>query len=282
MIQETWKSFPRQIVQKINGLLDDAEPNPVKAFQLYKMCQFENLWQESFENFSDHLSDFFKVAKAERSKSDFDRYLDRPMDFVSYEKFHLTFHSAAINSSSLRDIASWAHHMLRLHFKSDLAIFSVEALYETVYELTHPSFAEKDHDIEFEDFCVSWQQAGFKLYGKRYENFQIQILSDLRKLHKEQTSSFERKNQIRSGIYLTQTEIIWLESVEKAAARSEKLPRYPLSKGPEKDPLIEILRCTALYEIAFSSDLQSLMGHRDAIQATVLNRCRWLLENRKG
>ena len=117
MIQDAWKTFPRQIVQKINALLDEAEPNQTKAFQLYKMCQFENLWQGSFENFSDHLSDFFKVVKSERNKSDFDRYLNRPMDFISYENFHLTFRSAAIESQSIRDIASWAHHMLRLHFK---------------------------------------------------------------------------------------------------------------------------------------------------------------------
>ena len=201
MVQDTWKSFPRQIVQKINSLLDVAEPNQTKAFQLYKMCQFENLWRGSFESFSDHLSDFFKVVKSERNKSDFDRYLNRPMDFVSYENFHLTFRSADIESQSIRDIASWAHHMLRLQFKSELAVFSIQALYETVFALTHPSYTDKDHDIEFEDFCVSWQQTSIKLFVKRYEHLQTQILSDLRKLHKEQVNNFKKNIQIHSGIY---------------------------------------------------------------------------------
>ena len=282
MIQDAWNSFPQQITQKINGLLDEAEPNQTKAFQLYKQGQNENLWQGSFETFSQHMTDFFKVVKSERNKSDFDCYLMRPMDFVSYENFHLTFRTAAIQTQSVRDIASWAHHMLRLHFKSDLNVFSIEVLNQTIHDLTHPSFVDKDHDIEFEDFCISWQQSCRKLFGKQNEFIQLQVLSDLRNLHKQQANKFEKRAiNTRATVYLTQTEILWVESVEKAAFLSEKLPRYPLTKGPEKDELIDLLKCTTLFEIAFCSDLPKLVAHREAIRETVLNRCRWLLENKR-
>ena len=282
MIQDAWNTFPQQITQKINGLLDDAEPNQTKAFQLYKQCQSEDLWPGSFEMFSQHLIDFFKVVKSERNKSDFDRYLMRPMDFTSFENFHLTFRSAEIEPESVRDIASWAHHMLRLHFKNDLNVFSVEVLSQTIHDLTHPSFVEKDHDIEFEDFCISWQHSCHKLFGKQNEFIQLQVLSELRNLHQQQISKLQKRViSIQPTIYLTQTEIFWVESVEKAALLFEKPPRYPLSKGPEKNELIDLLKCTTLFEIAFGSDLPKLVAHREAIRETVLNRCRWLLENKR-
>ncbi len=280
MLQNAWNSFPQQIVQKINSLLEDAEPSPTKAFQLYKMCQSENLYQDSFNQFSNHLSDFFRTIKSERSKSVFDNYLIRPMDCVSFEAFHLTFRTAAISSQSVRDIASWAHHMLRLNFKSDLAIFSIEAMYETVYDLTHPSFDDKDQDIEFEDFCSSWSHAGLKLFGKRFEAEQVRALSTLHELQQQHQQKFVRPAiRKENSIYLTQTEIDWTAGVQKAADMGEKLPRFPLSRGPEKDQLIELVKCATLYEIAFSSDLPRLVLHREQIRATVISRCDWLLKN---
>lgn len=282
MIQDAWNSFPQQLTQKINGLLDDAEPNQTKAFQLFKQCQTENLWHGSFEMFSEHLTDFFKVVKSERNKSDFDRYLLRPMDFNSFDNFDLTFRSAEIAAGSVRDIASWAHHMLRLHYKNDLNVFSIEVLNQTIYDLTHPAFFEKDHDIEFEDFCISWQQSCQKLFGKQNEFLQQQVLLELRNLQQQQTNKLQKTAiNTQAAIYLTQTEIFWVESIEKAVLLSEKLPRYPLTKGPEKTQLIELLKCTTLFEIAFSSELPKLVGHRQAIQETVLSRCRWLLENKR-
>ncbi len=276
-MQDAWKSFPQQITQKINGLLDEAEPNAAKAFQLYKMCQSENLWTDSFSQFAFHLSDFFTLAKAERSKSNFDAYLSRPMDCISFESFQLTFRSAAISSQSVRDIASWAHHMLRLHFKEDSSVFSLEAMQLTVHSLTHPSFEEKDQDIDFEDFCSSWQKSAGKIYGKRFEAEHAVVLAELRSVERQKSIELQQQTRRRHSIYLTQTEIEWTQAVQTAAQQEKKLPRYPLTKGPQKERLVELLKCVTLYEIAFSSDIQQLVQHRLRIRLTVLDLCDWLL-----
>ena len=147
MLQETWNTFPLQVVQKINGLLDQAQPNSLKAFQIYKMCQAESLWDKSFSEFSFLLESFYQIPLADRTKSQMDQFLNRPMDCVSFESVHLTFRTADIRQSEIRDIASWAHHMLRLHYEKNSVVASVETLSKTIFDITHPGFDEKDHDI---------------------------------------------------------------------------------------------------------------------------------------
>ncbi len=290
MMQDAWKSFPQQITQKINGLLEEAEPNSAKAFQLYKMCQSEDLWKDSFRQFSNHLSDFFQLAKVERSKSQFDRYLERPMDCVAFDNFQLTFRTASISSQSVRDIAGWAHHMLRLHFRTDSSVFSLDAMHLTVYTLTHPTFEDKDQDIEFEDFCQAWEKSAGKLYGKRFDHEQKSLLTELRGYEKEQQQVMTRPysvalpvpaRRLHERIYLTQTEIDWTTALQKAASENQALPQYPLTKGPRKERLIELLKCAALYEIAFGSEIPQLMTHRPRIRLTILDQCHWLLTHHR-
>ncbi len=288
-MQDAWKYFPQQITQKINGLLEEAEPNSAKAFQLYKMCQSEDLWKDSFRKFSDHLSEFFQLAKAERSKSQFDRYLERPMDCVAFDNFQLTFRTAAIDPQSVRDIASWAHHMLRLHFRADSSVFSLNAMQLTVYSLTHPTFEDKDQEIEFEDFCQAWEKSAGRLYGKRFDNEQLSLLTELREFEKQQNQIHSQVKpnhlplrRLQDGIYLTQTEIDWTAAVAKAVSENQMLPRYPLTKGPQKERLIELLKCTALYEIAFGSEVPQLVAHRPRIRTTVLDHCHWLLAHHRN
>ncbi|MBC7466314.1 MAG: hypothetical protein H7256_10005, partial [Bdellovibrio sp.] len=66
MLKEVWSTFPQQIVQKMNGLLDQAQPNSLKALQIYKMCKAESLWDKSFSEFSFLLEGFYQIPTSER------------------------------------------------------------------------------------------------------------------------------------------------------------------------------------------------------------------------
>lgn len=287
MMQDTWKTFPEQVVQKINGLLDEAGPNPAKAYQLYKMCQSESLWTDSFAKFSDELVLFFKNCRSDRAKSQVDKFLNRPMDCIHFEDFQLNFRTAAISSHSVKDVASWAHHMLRLHFKSDSDLISSATLFQTIFALTHPLFGEKTSDIDFDDFCSAWGAASERLFGTRFDSEQKAMLQDLRGVHSDhvrhQIVIEQQTRHLRDvGIYLTQTEIDWTTAVRDAAVNGKLLPKYPLTKGPDKEKLQILLQCATLYEIAFSSVLPRLVSHQPQIKATVLYHCDWLLTHKRS
>lgn len=265
MLQETWNTFPRQIVQKINGLLEQAMPTSIKSFHFYKHCKSENLWDKSFSEFSYWLSDYYQRPIHERSKSQIDQFLNRPMNYQDYETLSLTFRTANIEASEIRNIASWAHHMLRLHYEKISDITSVEALNQTIHDLTHPSYGAKDHSLDFEDFCEAWKDAANKLYGKKFESEHMYIISELRHLNfiQEKQILASHRQTMLNGIYLTQTEITWVERALSAVKKGLMIPRYPLSKGPTKNRLIDLLKWTTLWQI--SKDVKAV-----AVQAQVI------------
>lgn len=279
MLQETWNTFSRQIVQKINGLLDQAQPKPLKAFHIYKMCQSEGLWDKSFSEFSFLLENFYHTHPAERSKSMVDQFLNRPIDWRNYESLSLTFQTAEIHLSEIRDIAGWAHHMLRLRYENRSKISEIDTLTQTIFDLTHPAFGEKDQNIDFEDFCNAWKATVDKLYGKKFEAEHQAVLFDLRRLHQQQEAQaldLPLRNKL-DRIYLTQTEIDWVERVQQAVQQNLKMPKYPLSKGPTKEPLIDLLKWLTLWEVSKAIKVSHLQDKIEQLRASIEKECNYLL-----
>lgn len=279
MVKELWSVFPRLIEQRINSLLDEAEPNAMKAFHLYKTCQSESLWSDSFESFSEVLRSFFSRPRRDRSKSDLDRLLNRPVPSLVYEGFHLTFHSARVDNRSLLNIAGWAHHLMRVTYKSTCAVISEDVLTRTLQSLTSPSAHEKGENIEFEDFCRAWKKVVFRLFGRKYDDEFEKILQELHWLNTQLKRSDEEAARVPviPGIYLTQTEIDWTADVHKAVSLNEAAPDFPLSRGPQKMRLIELERAINLYKIVQTSRFPEFVKHRENIRATILDRCERLL-----
>lgn len=278
MLQETWNTFPRQIVQKINGLLDQAQPTALKAFHIYKMCKNENLWDKSFSEFRFLLEGFYYTHPAERSKSQMDQFLNRPMDWRSFESINLTFRTAEIHASEIRDIASWAHHMLRLHYEKTSPISSMDTLSKTIFDLTHPGLGEKDQNIDFEDFCAAWKKAADKLYGKKYEVEHQLVLSELRNLnHIQESRALELSRRMVDRIYLTQTEITWVEGSLEAVTAGSSRPRYPLSKGPTKARLINLLKWLTLWEISKDVKTPAIQDKVEKLRSHIQSECEDLL-----
>jgi hypothetical protein len=282
MIAELWNAFPRLLVQKINGLLDEAEPTPIKAFQLYKSCQSENLWTDTFEKFSKHLEEFYLLPKRERRKSRFDAFLDRPMTMDIFEGFHLTFRNALVNNKNLLDIASWAHHLIRVSRKTNSMVISEDVFTKTLNYITNPPHFEKDRDIEFDDFCSAWKKTVYKLFGKKYDSEFNEILKELHwlNMHLLEDERSSDENTFFPTIYLTQTEIDWTIAVRKAAFENLPIPKFPLSRGPQKQRLIDLERAINLYRIVQKTHLPELIKHRENIRATILDRCDSLLREK--
>ncbi|WP_415062149.1 hypothetical protein [Bdellovibrio sp.] len=280
MIKELLHSFPRLLEQKIDALLDEAEPSPAKAFQLYKACQRENLWMDSFEKFSEHLNHFFGLPKSERRKSDLDQFLDRPAHAALYEDFQLNFRNALVDSRAVLDIASWAHHLMRVSYKSESAVISSEVLLKTLHYITNPPLFEKSQDIKFEDFCSAWKKIVFKLFGKKYDSELHRILNELQWFNTQIKTEETTQERFIPGIYLTQTEIDWTTAVQQAVFENAPIPKFPLSRGPQKQRLIDLERTISLYKVVQTTKLPEFIKHRDNIRATILDRCQSLLRER--
>ena len=280
MMQDMWKLFPRLIEQKINGLLEEAHPNRTKAFHLYKCCHNENLWTQSFENFSTHLQEFFSLPKAERTKSKFDFYLNRPMHKRTYDDFQLDFRNAIVESESLHNVSSWTYNIMRLNCNSSCQIISLDVIRKTLKAIVNPGPFDKAQDIEFDDFCGTWKRIVTNMFGHKYDSEVGKILDELNLLNHEQ-KQLEKCQRSLPKIYLTQTEIDWTESVLLAAQDFSRLPKYPLSKGPQKDLLIDIARVAQLYCVVMESKRQEVIEHRQNVRQTLIYRCEELLKKRQ-
>ena len=289
MMQQIWKSFPRLLEQKINQLLDQAPPNSIKSFQLYKACQNENLWTESFDKFETHLQDFFSLPRHERSKGRFDGFLILPMDFSVYDSFHLTFRTAQVQAKTRRDIATWAHHVLRTHSSvKNSQIFSIDILNQALIDVTTPQAFEKDIDIEFSDFCDSWDKVVHKIAeGSSSSPIRLELkklFTELQQLDRlSKNRAFETSEAVFPNLNFesfTQTEINWIQGINRTAFTFGKMPKYPLTKGPQKKVLIELEKIVILYNMIQITDQQILLKHRENIRATLLDRCELLLNKK--
>lgn len=282
MIKELWSSFPRLLEEKINDLLDDAEPRPTKAFQLYKACQRENLWSDSFEKFSEHLNRYFDLPRHQRPKSALDAFLDRPLQADLFADFSLDFHTALVDSRAVQEIASWSHHLMRISTKTTCVVISEDVLSRALQYITNPPIFEKARNIEFDDFCVAWKKVVFNLFGKKYDSEFAKILSELEWLNK-QSKEEKKDHQERRffpTIYLTQTEIDWTQAVLNSVEENSPIPKFPLTRGPEKQRLIDLERTISLYRIVQTTRLPELLEQRENIRATILDRCTRLLRER--
>lgn len=279
MIKELWNSFPHLLEEKINALLDEAEPSSEKAFQLYKACQQEETWSESFEKFSEHLHQFFLLPKNERRKSVFDKFLERPLSAYAFEGFDLDFRTAEVSASSLKQLTSWSHHLMRVGYKTNSAVISEDVIGKTLHHITHPGFYEKAKDISFDDFCSAWKRVVFKLFGKKYDTEFEKIISELRwmRTQNEEMAAVGEHATFVPTIYLTQTEIDWTQSVLRATENDEEIPKFPLSRGPQKQRLIDLERTISLYKIVQRSASAEFQQHRENIKATIVDRCQGLI-----
>ncbi len=283
MMQQLWKTFPRQLESRINNLLVDAEPTPAKAFQLYKSCLNEGAWTDSFQNFSTKLNDFFAQARHERRKSSLDQMLNKPLDSYLYDDFHLSFRTAYIDPQAVREIACWAHNLMRVNCKVDSGAISIDTLNKTILSLTTPGPFDKESDLSFQDFCAFWKKTVGKLFGEKYESEMISLVRDLHRLDQQAKTLVAIETEIKPQgqfVYLTQTEMNWIEDVRRSAFVYNKIPKFPLAKGPQKLVLLELERMTTLYGIIQISDKPELAHHRENVRLTILDRCDFLLPAR--
>lgn len=280
MIKELWNSFPHLLEEKINALLDNAEPNTRKAFQLYKSCQREDLWSGTFEEFSDCLNQYFSLSKRERNKSEIDKFLERPVPTDVYANFQLDFHSALVDNKALSEIASWSHHLMRISLKTNSSVISTDILSKTLQYITNPPLFEKAKNIVFEDFCDAWKKIVFKFFGKKYDAEFSKIISELTWLRTQELEDRKSSGSTKfiPTIYLTQTEITWTEEVKKAVENNSSIPKFPLSRGPDKQRLMDLDRTISLYRIVQTTKLPELLEQREKIRTTLLDRCNRLLQ----
>lgn len=279
MNKDLWRLFPRLIEERINGLLNHAVPNRMKSFQIYKTCQNEGLFRETFAQFNTYLRHFFTLSPTERNKGRFDSYLDRPMHKSIYEMFDLDFRSAEIEKEDVHKVANWAHNMMRINCQITGCLISSEVLDQTIDYITHPPVFEKARDIEFEDFCSAWKRVVFQLFGRRYDSEVSRVLNELHILNMEQIQH-EKNLPPLPLITLTQTEIDWTLAVQKAAMERGLMPSYPLMRGPQKPALIQLERVVQLYNIMMVTTKPEIVAQQANIIATLLYRCEELLGRR--
>lgn len=282
MIADLWETFPRALVHHVNGLLDTATPTPHRAFMIYKACQTEGLWEESFEKFSHHLTAYYATPRSYRKKSDFDRHLLRPMSKITSEIMQLNFNSAQLCSKSIQQIASWAHHVIRCGYRTESEVIAIDILDRSLQLMTQPEPGTRLDQVDFEDFCEAWQTVSRRSLGHRCDQELQGILQELREIDRQlkEAELYAKKRSVLPTIYLTQTEIDWILDVKSATLADLEVPKFPLSRGPQKQRLLELERTAMLYRIVQRTALPELLKHRDRIRITLLHQCEGLIRDK--
>jgi hypothetical protein len=279
MIDVLWNTFPRLLEENVNGLLDEAPPTALKAFQLFKTCQNEGLWEESLENFSRHLSHFYARPRADRRKSDFDLVLRTPMPHDVYSRFHLDFRTAAVSEHSLSHLASWAHHVIRVAKKTTAAFASLEIMTKTMKSLVQPAPHSRADRLDFEDFTHAWQKTVFKSCGSENKTEFSNLLAELHFMNAELKRNDRVLNEtaLRPILQLSPVEIDWIHVIQKSALLGREIPAAALHQDFSKKSLKDLERVVTLYSVSQTSRLPEIVANRDRIRETLLARCEALL-----
>ena len=86
------------------------------------------------------------------------------------------------------------------------------------------------------------------------------------------------ENKFCVRIYLTQTEIDWTISVQNAVFDYQTVPKFPLTRGPEKEKLMALHRATMLFNIVTTTTDCEIQKHQESLRNTILDQCGWLLK----
>ena len=280
MVGDLWGAFPRLLEQNIESLLDCAEPNRSKAFMLFKTCQSEGLWSQSYQAFFRRLEDFYQRPRSMRRKSDFDQCLTRPMDHDVYMNFHLDFRTAEVPNQAIDDLASWAHHLIRVAKKTTSPYMSLEVMAQTLRAVTQPKPLQKAEHITFEDFAEIWSRVVFRKFGESFDQEMKATLTELHTINKElreQERIATLAPEPAARMQLTRAEFEWISQVRVAAENFAEVPAHPYEGGSQKRRIMELERVISLYSIVQSTTLPELLLHRDSIRLTIIDRCEILL-----
>lgn len=279
MLQELWGLFPRLMEQNINGLLDGAEPTAARVLQLYRILREEELWYGEFRDFRLALAEFYSRPRREREKSDFDRRLSRPMNHETYEGFELNFRTAVIPEKSIEDLASWAHHLIRVSKKTNHPVISRDVMKKTLERITNPGPNEKAKQIEFDDFCSAWETTVESQLGLRHDPEFDAILQEMQVIHigLKESDRIARENLETPSVYLTRTEVDWITDVRRAAYERGPIADFPGARAPQKICLLELGRVISLYRIVRVTKDPDLAKQRENVRVTILDRCDRLL-----
>lgn len=279
MLNALWGVFPRLMEENINGLLNEARPTALRALQIYRALKNKGFGTQSVERFSGDLDRFFSKPRFERKKSDFDIFLDRPMDHATFSLFQLDFRSGVVAEKSLADVASWAHHLIRVSKKIDKPFMSLEIITRTLHRITTPTRNEKAEDITFSDFCTTWKSTVNRTLGYQLDPHFEELLNELEWLDHELKNKAEKDFELLepATIPLSQIEVNWLASVRFAAIDSETIPKYPLNERIASDRMQELFRVIKLYSLSRTSTRDEILRNRDKIRATLVDRCEKLL-----
>lgn len=284
MITDLWRSFPRLLEQNINGLLDTAEPNPSKAFQLYKSVKNEGLWRENFDQFSRVLREFYASPRGARRKSAFDQYLDRPMSSDIFLGFHLNFRTAVVDDRAVTDLASWAHNLIRVSKRSLSAVMSLDVMTRTLRTVVTPGPLGKAENIDFDDFCGAWKKTVGRLYGASEARELEALVGELQDLNSAHHELEEVSGLIRLPLLqITPIELDWICLVRLAALAHAKIPRSPAASSRadvaalRKQCLRDLDRVIQLYELVLETKLPELLKHSESTRLTLIDRCDTLI-----
>jgi hypothetical protein len=260
-----------KVRREFERLLKDSPPHPLKSLQLRKLLLNDNSPFGARE-IDGRISQFYSLPFERRTEKQAARLFKvRPYPWLM-QQFLLDFSNACVSDTQMIKVAGRLCHQFCSVLTPPAEIATVGLMHSAVHRTTHPRTDQLSTGIDLEIFIARWETICFLRFGDRYQEFFEELKRLLaRDLERGLQSALHSQKVIPklanliadtdlsgADLNLAQTDLDWLKLVIRALGRSECLPQYPLSRGPQNSTLLRLEQLVRAAQIRFPNRVPEL------------------------
>ena len=224
--------------QKVTHLLlalqKDCKPNRNKFNQLRRILQseFPNRPVQTIEK---QILSYYNINFDRRTESAFSQNFSIKKQTWLQNQFLLDFKKSYLNETLIYNSSVELNHLLTKSIDAPFEIMDSKIIHVVLYKLTHPRWDEPSANLDLYDVLRKWSEICFSRFGNKYESIfkQLELLLTGKALDSSLLKTSSELQTEKDPLFLTATEITWIEDVLKCMARSKPLPDYPIAQGPQ-------------------------------------------------
>ncbi|AZZ37462.1 hypothetical protein CIK05_11880 [Bdellovibrio sp. qaytius] len=216
----------------ISSLLEKALPNDFQKFKIYKHFVRYYEYKGDYFAFCSKLFEFYEMPKKKRCDKKANRLFNIELSQYDYQILGLGFHNSLIQHHEIFSKATDIKWLMTENFKLPDQIATAEIFFASLVYFNKPS-NDKNYLIECEDFLDSWKQVCFTRFGNKFEKYIEEIYPLISKENSTLDLNVQAIGCVDAGntVQLTQTQIDWVEKIEKNIEKGIELPLY---RGPRQ------------------------------------------------
>jgi hypothetical protein len=268
-LEERLALLDQRVAERLGLLLKKAMPSRERIHQLVFLLQRET--ESSSQDFNSKILSYYRAPFERRTKLEFLIRLELvPSDWL-HSQFILNFSTAKISDAALFQTAKYFSFQFSSAIPAPRELIDPSFFFAVMIRLVSPKAHEPKSGLRLYEFVTAWETTARSRWGARHDLF----FRDLRNGLKSPIQ-LERYPQPKiSEIWVTQTDLDWLNQIRSALEDGHSLPPYPLSRGPDLGALLQIEKLVNGYNAALMKGTK--LEKLDCIHQALEKECLRLL-----